>query len=71
MCAGAMVLARLPRLVYGAIDPKAGAGGSIMDVLRHPRLNHQVDVIPAVLADESSALIRAFFADLRASGQRH
>ncbi|HEX2907972.1 MAG TPA: tRNA adenosine(34) deaminase TadA [Phototrophicaceae bacterium] len=71
MCAGAMILARLPRLVYGAIDPKAGAGGSIMDVLRHPKLNHQVEVVPAVLADESGALIRAFFADLRASGQRH
>ncbi|MBI5668799.1 MAG: tRNA adenosine(34) deaminase TadA [Chloroflexi bacterium] len=70
MCAGAMVLARLPRLVYGAIDLKAGAGGSIMDVLRHPKLNHQVEVVPAVLADESAALIRAFFANLRASGQR-
>ncbi len=71
MCAGAMVLARLPRLVYGAIDPKAGASGSIMDVLRHPKLNHQVEVIPAVLAGESAALIRAFFDDLRAGGQRH
>lgn len=71
MCAGAMVLARLPRLVYGAIDPKAGAGGSILDVLRHPKLNHQVEVTPAVLTDESAALIRAFFDRLRASGQRH
>jgi tRNA(adenine34) deaminase len=71
MCAGAMVLARLPRLVYGAIDPKAGASGSILDVLRHPKLNHQVDVTPVLMADESAALIRAFFDSLRASGQRH
>lgn len=61
MCAGAMVLARLPRLVYAAIDPKAGAGGSIVDVLRHPRLNHRVDVQGGLLADEAGALLRAFF----------
>ena len=50
MCAGAMVLARLPRLVFGAFDPKAGAGGSIMDLLNHPRLNHRVEVVGGVLA---------------------
>ena len=71
MCAGAMVLARLPRLVYGTIDPKAGAGGSIMDILRHPHLNHHVEVESGLLADESAEHIRAFFAALRADGQRH
>lgn len=70
MCAGAMVLARLPRLVYAAPDPKAGAGGSIMDLLAHPQLNHRVEVVGGVLADESAALIREFFAKLRAEGQK-
>jgi len=71
MCAGAMILARLPRLVYAASDPKAGAGGSIMDLLSHPRLNHHVTVEAGVLAEESSALLVGFFGRLRASGQRH
>jgi tRNA(adenine34) deaminase len=70
MCAGAMVLARLPRLVYAAPDPKAGAGGSIMDLLNHPQLNHRVEVTRGVLAGESAALIREFFAGLRAQGQK-
>ena len=65
MCAGAMVLARLPRLVYAAIDPKAGAGGSIMDVLRHPRLNHRVDVSGGLLADEANQQLQNFFRTLR------
>jgi tRNA(adenine34) deaminase len=65
MCAGAMVLARLPRLVYAAPDPKAGAAGSILDLLRHERLNHRVDVQGGLLADEASAQIKAFFASLR------
>lgn len=65
MCAGAMVLARLPRLVYAAIDPKAGAAGSIVDLLRHPKLNHQVDVDVGILADEASELLRRFFDQLR------
>jgi tRNA(adenine34) deaminase len=65
MCAGAMVLARLPRLVYAAVDPKAGAAGSLMDVLRHPRLNHQVDVQAGLLANEASAQLQAFFKQLR------
>lgn len=69
MCAGAMVLARLPRLVYAAIDPKAGAGGSIVDLLRHPRLNHRVDVEGGLLADEAAEQIRAFFRGLRAQGE--
>lgn len=71
MCAGAMVLARLPRLVYATADPKAGAGGSIMNITQHPQLNHQVQVESGLLADEAAAYIRAFFAQLRADGQRH
>lgn len=70
MCAGAMVLARLPRLVYGASDPKAGAGGSVMDLLNHPRLNHRVEVLGGVLAEESANLLVSFFAALRAEGQK-
>ncbi len=70
MCAGAMVLARLPRLVYGTPDPKAGACGSVIDLLHHPQLNHQVDVMSGVLADEAAALIVQFFAGLRAQGQK-
>ena len=66
MCAGAMVLARVPRVVYGAEDPKAGAAGSVLDVLGEPRLNHRPEVDFGVLADESSALLRAFFAARRA-----
>lgn len=65
MCAGAMVLARLPRLVYGAVDLKAGMAGSIDDLLRHPRLNHRVDVQGGLLADECGDLLRTFFGDLR------
>lgn len=70
MCAGALVLARLPRLVYAAADPKAGAAGSVMDITRNPLLNHQVRVEGGVLAAESAALIRSFFRRLRADGQK-
>jgi tRNA(adenine34) deaminase len=70
MCAGAMILARLPRLVYAAHDPKAGAGGSLMDILHDPRLNHQVHVDHGLLADESAAMIRAFFRELRQAGEK-
>jgi tRNA(adenine34) deaminase len=70
MCAGAMVLARLPRLVYAAPDPKAGAGGSVMNILDHDALNHQVDVTAGVLAEEAAEQIRAFFRKLRAEGQK-
>jgi tRNA(adenine34) deaminase len=65
MCAGAMVLARLPRLVYAAIDVKAGAAGSVMDVLRHPKLNHRIDVSGGLLADEATEQLQAFFRSLR------
>ncbi len=70
MCGGAMVLARLPRLVYATTDPKAGCAGSIMDVVRHPRLNHHVEVTAGILAEEASQQIRSFFHELRADGQK-
>jgi tRNA(adenine34) deaminase len=69
MCAGAMVVARLPRLVYAAVDLKAGAAGSIYDLLRHPKLNHRVDVEGGLLADEAAEQLRAFFRTLRENGQ--
>ena len=65
MCAGAIVLARVPRVVYAAPDPKAGAAGSVLDVLAEPRLNHRPQVEAGVLADEAAALLRAFFAARR------
>jgi tRNA(adenine34) deaminase len=65
MCAGAIVLARVPRVVYGAADPKAGACGSVMDVLGEPRLNHRPRVDGGLLAEESAALLSSFFADRR------
>jgi tRNA(adenine34) deaminase len=65
MCAGALVLARVQRLVYGADDPKAGAVGSLWDVVRDRRLNHRPQVVRGVLAAESADLLSAFFADRR------
>ncbi len=61
MCAGAIVLARVPRVVWAAADPKAGAAGSVMDVLDHPRLNHRPQSAGGLLAEESAALIVDFF----------
>ena len=61
MCAGAMVLARIERLVFGAADPKAGAAGSVYNIVQDPRLNHRVDVAQGVLADECGALLKDFF----------
>jgi tRNA(adenine34) deaminase len=61
MCAGAMTHARLRRLVFGARDPKAGAAGSALRVLNHPKLNHRVEIVAGVRADEASALLRDFF----------
>jgi tRNA(adenine34) deaminase len=61
MCAGAMVLARVARLVYGAADPKAGATGSLYNIVQDERLNHRLDVVSGVLADESGAILTAFF----------
>jgi tRNA(adenine34) deaminase len=66
MCAGALVLARVDRLVYGADDPKAGAVGSLWDVVRDRRLNHRPEVVGGVLAAECGDLLRAFFRDQRA-----
>ena len=65
MCAGAIVLARVPRVVYGATDAKAGAAGSVLDVLAEPRLNHRPSVIGGVRAAEAAALLRAFFTGRR------
>ncbi len=65
MCAGAIVLARVARLVYGAFDPKAGACGSVLDVIHERRLNHRVEVVPGVLAPECGEMLRAFFAKKR------
>jgi tRNA(adenine34) deaminase len=65
MCAGAMIHARLGRLVYAAADPKAGAAGSVLEVVNHPRLNHKMDVTAGVLAEECGELLRAFFRERR------
>ena len=65
MCAGAVVLARVARVVYGAADPKAGAAGSVLDVLSEPQLNHRPDVAGGLLAEESAALLRGFFGERR------
>ncbi len=61
MCAGAIVLARVPRVVWGTADPKAGAAGSVMDVLRHPKLNHRPEAVGGLLAEEAAALLVEFF----------
>ncbi len=65
MCAGAIQQARIRRLVFGAADSKIGAAGTVLDVLRHPRLLHRVDVVGGVLASDAQDLLRAFFADRR------
>jgi tRNA(adenine34) deaminase len=65
MCAGAVTAARVSRLVFGADDPKAGAVGSLFDVVRDPRMPHQPEVVRGVLAQECGAVLRAFFADRR------
>jgi tRNA(adenine34) deaminase len=66
MCAGAAVLARLDRLVYGAADPKAGFAGSLGDLVRDPRLNHRLEVVAGVMEEECGAVLREFFAEKRA-----
>jgi tRNA(adenine34) deaminase len=62
MCAGAIVLGRVPRVVYGAPDPKAGAAGSVFDILAEPRLNHRPDVAGGLLGEDAADLLRNFFA---------
>jgi tRNA(adenine34) deaminase len=68
MCAGAMIHARLDRLVYAAADPKAGAAGSVLSVLNHPKLNHQMQVEQGILAHEAAELLRTFFRERRNQG---
>jgi tRNA(adenine34) deaminase len=65
MCAGAIVLSRVPRVVYGTADPKAGAAGSVIDILGEPRLNHRPEVAGGLLRDDCAALLTAFFASRR------
>ena len=65
MCAGAIVLSRIPRVIYAATDPKAGAAGSVMDVLDHAALNHRPEVAGGLLADEAGAMIVDFFRSRR------
>jgi tRNA(adenine34) deaminase len=65
MCAGAMIHARIDRLVFAASDPKAGAAGSVLSVLNHPQLNHKMIVEQGILAEESAELLRSFFRERR------
>jgi tRNA(adenine34) deaminase len=65
MCAGALVLARVNRLVFGATDPKAGACGSCIDVIRAPYVNHRIEVVGGLLAEASAALLQGFFRQRR------
>ena len=70
MCAGAMIHARISRLVYAAADPKAGAAGSVLSVLNHPSLNHQMEVERGILDEQSGELLRSFFRDRRSLAPR-
>ena len=65
MCAGAIILARIPRVVFGAADPKSGAAGSLYNIVQDERLNHKVELLSGVCAEESSALLRTFFHNRR------
>ncbi|MED5535868.1 MAG: tRNA adenosine(34) deaminase TadA [Pseudomonadota bacterium] len=65
MCAGALVHARIARIVFGAVDPRAGACGSVFDLVRSAQLNHQIEVVQGVLAEESGKLLRDFFIERR------
>jgi tRNA(adenine34) deaminase len=66
MCAGALVLARISRLVFGAWDPKAGAAGSLFNIPKDPRLNHRMEVVSGILEEECSEILKAFFRERRA-----
>jgi tRNA(adenine34) deaminase len=70
MCSGAMMHARLARVVYGAADPKTGACGSIVNLFEHEKLNHHTEVVGGVLGEECGALLKQFFADRRSQAQR-
>jgi tRNA(adenine34) deaminase len=67
MCSGAMMHARLSRVVYAAVDPKTGACGSVLDLFKEEQLNHHTEVVGGVLAEESSTMLKAFFAERRAA----
>lgn len=71
MCAGAIVQSRIKRVVYGAIDPKAGCAGTLMNLLTEDRFNHQVDVVKGIMESECSSMLRDFFRNLRAEKKRH
>ena len=70
MCAGAIVLARIPRIVFGTADPKAGAAGSVLDVLGEPALNHRPEVVAGIREEECARLLQEFFAARRGQGER-
>jgi tRNA(adenine34) deaminase len=70
MCAGAIILARIPEVYFGAYDPKAGACGTLLNLLEDPRFNHQPAVFPGLLADECGALLTRFFQQIRQNGRR-
>ena len=70
MCAGALVLARVARLIYGAADPKAGAVTTLYKICSDARLNHRIEIVPGVLADECGGLLTAFFRRQRAAGKK-
>ncbi|MBN1779539.1 tRNA adenosine(34) deaminase TadA [bacterium] len=65
MCAGAAVLSRIDTLVFGAVDPKAGACGTLWNIVQDHRLNHQIEIIPGILANESSLMLKTFFQNVR------
>ena len=69
MCSGAMMHARLARVIYGALDPKTGVCGSVLDLFAQERLNHHTEVLGGVLADEASAMLKAFFAERRSAAR--
>ena len=70
MCAGAIVLARLARVCFGALDSKAGAGGSVVDILRHPKLNHKPEIATGIYASDCSAILTEYFQKKRALGKK-
>jgi tRNA(adenine34) deaminase len=69
MCAGAMVMARIPRLVFGAFDPKAGACGTLYNIVNDERLNHRVECLGGILQDRCGAILKSFFETLRTNGK--
>ena len=71
MCSGAMMHARLARVVYAAVDPKTGVCGSVLNLFEQERLNHHTVVTGGVLATEASAMLKAFFAERRSAARRH